>query len=62
MNMKNETIALVQPSSPLNARRVSIREHYNSPIVWLLLVAYPGIATFIFTIVFPVQFVGFFMK
>lgn len=35
----------------------SIWERYNSPIIWLLLVAYLGLASFLVTVVFPVQFV-----
>lgn len=38
-------------------RWMSIWERYNSPIIWLLLVAYLGLATFLVTVVFPVQFV-----
>lgn len=32
-------------------------ERYNSPIIWLFLVAYLGLAAFLVTVVFPVQFV-----
>jgi hypothetical protein len=39
------------------SRTVSIWERYNSPIIWLLLVAYLGLAAFLVTVVFPVQFV-----
>ena len=35
----------------------SIWERYNSLIIWLLLVAYLGLAAFLVTSVFPVQFV-----
>lgn len=38
-------------------RAMSIWERYNSPIIWLLLVAYLGLASFLVTVVFPVQFV-----
>jgi len=41
------------------ARRNSLMyiwERYNSPIIWLLLVAYLGLAAFLVTVVFPVQF------
>ena len=38
-------------------RLTSIWERYNSPIIWLLLVAYLGLAAFLVTVVFPVQFV-----
>ena len=34
-----------------------IWERYNSPIIWLLLVAYLCLAAFLVTVVFPVQFV-----
>lgn len=34
-----------------------IWERYNSPIIWLLLVAYLGLSAFLVTAVFPVQFV-----
>ena len=34
-----------------------IWERYNSSIIWLLLVAYLGLAAFLVTVVFPVQFV-----
>lgn len=36
---------------------MSVWERYNSPIIWLLLVAYLGLASFLVTVVFPVQFV-----
>ena len=32
-------------------------ERYNSPLIWLFLVAYLGLAAFLVTVVFPVQFV-----
>lgn len=32
-------------------------ERYNSPIIWLFLVAYLGLSAFLVTVVFPVQFV-----
>lgn len=35
----------------------AIWERFNSPIIWLLLVAYLGLAAFLVTAVFPVQFV-----
>jgi len=38
-------------------RLMYIWERYNSPIIWLLLVAYLGLAAFLVTVVFPVQFV-----
>ena len=57
VNMKNETFASVQQSSPMKIWWVSIWERYNSLIVWLLLVAYLGVASFLVTVVFPVQFV-----
>lgn len=38
------------------SRTASIWERYNSPIIWLLLVAYLGFAAFLVTVVFPVQF------
>src|SRR5512134_2182380 len=38
-------------------RLMSIWERYNSQIIWLLLVAYLGLAAFLVTAVFPVQFV-----
>lgn len=38
-------------------RLTSNWERYNSLIVWLLLVAYLGLAAFLVTVVFPVQFV-----
>lgn len=38
-------------------RWMSIWERYNSPVIWLLLVAYLGLASFLVTVVFPVQFV-----
>ena len=38
-------------------RLTFIWERYNSPIIWLLLVAYLGLAAFLVTVVFPVQFV-----
>jgi hypothetical protein len=38
-------------------RLMSIWERYNSPIIWLFLVAYLGLAAFLVTVVFPVQFV-----
>ena len=34
-----------------------IWERYNSPIIWLFLVAYLGMAAYLVTVVFPVQFV-----
>ena len=37
-------------------RTASIWERYNSPIIWLLMVAYLGLAAFLVTVVFPVQF------
>lgn len=39
-------------------RWLSIWERYNSPIIWLLLVAYLGVASFLVTFVFPVQFIN----
>ncbi|HSL30946.1 MAG TPA: hypothetical protein VK900_17225 [Anaerolineales bacterium] len=56
MNPKNETLTSVQPSS-VETGWTSIWERYNSPIVWLLLVAYLGVVSFLVTVVFPVQFV-----
>lgn len=44
-------------STSKQARPTSIWERYNSPIIWLLLVAYLGLAAFLVTIVFPVQFI-----
>jgi len=44
-------------STSKQTQSMSIWERYNSPIVWLLLVAYLGVATFLVTVVFPVQFV-----
>src|SRR5690349_15359333 len=38
-------------------RLIYMWERYNSPIIWLLLVAYLGLAAFLVTVVFPVQFV-----
>lgn len=38
-------------------RTMTIWERYNSQIVWLLLVAYLGLAAFLVTVVFPVQFI-----
>ena len=38
-------------------RLIYIWDRYNSPIIWLLLVAYLGLAAFLVTAVFPVQFV-----
>ncbi len=38
-------------------RWTAIWERYNSLIVWFLLVAYLGLAAFLVTVVFPVQFV-----
>ena len=38
-------------------RSIYIWERYNSPIIWLFLVAYLGLAAFLVTVVFPVQFV-----
>lgn len=38
-------------------RLTFIWERYNSLIVWLLLVAYLGLAAFLVTVVFPVQFI-----
>ncbi len=38
-------------------RWMAIWERYNSLIIWLLLVAYLGLASFLVTVVFPVQFV-----
>jgi hypothetical protein len=38
-------------------RLTFIWERYNSPIIWLFLVAYLGLAAFLVTVVFPVQFV-----
>ncbi len=35
----------------------AIWERYNSLIIWLLLVAYLGLAAFLVTVVFPVQFI-----
>lgn len=35
----------------------SVWERYNSPIIWLLLVAYLALVAFLVTVVFPVQFV-----
>lgn len=56
MNTKNDPISSKQSLS-IQTRLTSIWERYNSPIVWLLLVAYLGIAAFLVTIVFPVQFI-----
>ena len=38
-------------------RLIYMWERYNSPIIWLLMVAYLGLAAFLVTVVFPVQFV-----
>ena len=38
-------------------RLTAIWERYNSLIIWFLLVAYLGLASFLVTVVFPVQFV-----
>jgi hypothetical protein len=38
-------------------RLASIWERYNSLIIWLFLVAYLGLAAFLVTVVFPVQFI-----
>ncbi len=38
-------------------RMLSVWKRYNSPIIWLLLVAYLALAAFLVTVVFPVQFV-----
>jgi hypothetical protein len=44
-------------SSPLEAPQMkTIWERYNSPIVWLLVVVYLGLAAIVVTILFPVQF------
>jgi hypothetical protein len=36
---------------------MGIWDRYNSPMVWLLLVAFLGLAAFLVTVVFPVQFI-----
>jgi len=38
-------------------RLTTIWERYNSPIIWLLLVAYLALVAFLVTVVFPVEFV-----
>lgn len=57
MNTKNEILVSAQRSFSLRTGWLSIWERYNSPIVWLLLVAYLGVASFLITFVVPVQFV-----
>lgn len=49
-------MSTIDPTAKQN-RLMSIWNRYNSPIVWLLLVAYLGLASFLVTVVFPVQFV-----
>lgn len=44
-------------SSSKQFRLASIWERYNSLIIWLLLVVYLGLAAFLVTSVFPVQFI-----
>ena len=39
------------------SRWILLWERYNSPLIWLFLVAYLGLAAFLVTVVFPVQFV-----
>jgi len=56
MNTQNDTLVSRQ-SSPTQTRSDSIWERYNSPIIWLLLVAYLGVTAFLVTVVFPVQFI-----
>lgn len=57
MNNKNDMPAPMLPSIPKPVYWMAIWERYNSPIVWLLLVAYLGLAAFLVNVVFPVQFV-----
>src|SRR5688572_3910238 len=46
-------------SSPLEAPQMKTTwERYNSPIVWLLVVVYMGLAAIVVTILFPVQFLA----
>lgn len=47
----------VQPSTTNSSHWTTIWERYNSPIIWLLLVAYLALSAFLVTVVFPVQFV-----
>jgi hypothetical protein len=57
MTTKNESLTSVPPSSSLGTRWISIWERYNSPIVWLLLVAYLGVTAYLVTVVFSIQYV-----
>jgi hypothetical protein len=52
----NVPLASVRPSSSPASKKMSIWHRYNSLIVWLCLVAYTGVAAYLVTVVFPVQF------
>jgi hypothetical protein len=56
MDTQNDSVVSLQ-SKPVRTRSASIWKRYNSPSVWLLLVAYLGITAFLVTVVFPIQFV-----
>lgn len=56
MNSQNEHPISIPLETSKPTRWMYVWEHYNSLITWLLLVVYLGIAAFLVTVVFPVQF------